>query len=444
MKSFSKFDIKSLKPKRFQIRPDDEAPLFFTMPKTSGGKFLFQFASFAVSALLVIFLIQGIIYLSSAKNASGEILGAATSAYDDLNNAGKNLSDQNLAGAKDLFVSAQSNVKLAQDKLNDYRPLTWLAPQANSAEHILAGASYLAHAGEKLSLALDLFNEFKVNREGVLTADLEQKLAVNRQTLVETRNLVTLSSEQFDQVKSLPLDYEDTLAKAKQQVNELGTVLDKLIGLEDLYSGIFGGQKTYLLIFQNYDEQRATGGFIGTYGVLRTDRGRITKLDIDSIYDLDAKITEPVAAPGPFQPEIKRWGIRDANWFADFPTSARKLLYFFEKGQETADGVIATTPKLFEDLLNMVGPIEMKDYDVTLTSQNFQQVVQFKTSVDYDHKENEPKKLLADFAPQLLDRLANLPEDQWLNFFQIMQNNSTAKISMWKKPLTIWDSVANC
>src|SRR6185369_5710886 len=130
------------------------------------------------------------------------------------------------------------------------------------------------------------------------------------------------SASEFEKVSSIPLDYENTLTTAKQQVSQLAGILDKLVGLENLYLNVFDGQKTYLLIFENYDEERATGGFIGTYGVLKVSNGSINKLQISSIYDLDGQIFEQIAAPGPFQPDIKRWGIRDANWFADFPTSA--------------------------------------------------------------------------------------------------------------------------
>jgi hypothetical protein len=420
---FSNFDIKSARSKAEEEIPLIQ-PIFDAVKKPAvRRKFGKQLLSFSLVAILIISLIQSVLYLSSAKNASGEILGVATTAYSDLNNASKNLTEQNLVQASELFVSASNNVKIAQDRLNDYKALTWIAPQANSADHILAGAGYLARAGERLTSALNIFSELKVSSKGVETSDFEQKLSANKEALEQTRDLVYQSAAEFNQVKSIPLDYQDTLQKAKDQVGQLGMVLDKLIGLENMYLGIFGGNKTYLLIFQNYDEQRATGGFIGTFGVLKANNGTISSLNIDSIYDLDGKINELVAAPGPFQPDIKRWGIRDANWFADFPTSARKLLYFFEKGQETADGVIATTPKLFEDLLEFVGPIEMKEYGVTLTAENFQEVVQYKTSVDYDRKENEPKKMLADFAPMLLDRLKNLPQDRWLQFFQIMQNN---------------------
>jgi hypothetical protein len=422
---FTKFDIGSFEPKNPRRKISRREVL--TMPQPAKilpkRKFKAQLGSFIAACMCLVLLLQGGLYLSAARNAKGEILGAATSAYGDLSSAGKNLGHEDLSSAKGLFESAQANVKLAQDKLNNFKPLTWIAPQANSADHVLAGASYLAAAGSKLTEALALFEEFKVSHKGVETANFDDRLAANRQLLIDTKTLVQKSSDEFANAGSVPLDYSNTLDTARQQVTQLNTILGKLIGLEDLYINIFGGSRTYLLIFQNYDEARATGGFIGTYGVLEASRGKIDKLNIDSIYNLDGQIYEQIAAPGPMQPDIARWGIRDANWFADFPASAQKLLYFFEKGRQTADGVISATPKIFEDLLRLVGPIEMKDYNVTLTADNFQEIVQYKTSEDYNRTENQPKKMLSDFAPILLDRLANLPKDQWFNFFQIMQDN---------------------
>ena len=384
---------------------------------------ILQIASLAIIGLLLIGVLQSLTFLSSAKTASGQILGEATSVYSDLHSAGLNLSNQNFASASQLFDAAETNVQAAQDKLNNFQILKWLAPQANSAGHVLTGAGLLAQAGKKLSAALSLFDEVKLSSKGLENQNINEKIISNRQLLANSRDLVVKASAEFNAANSLPLDYTGTLDAAKQQTSELNDILNQLVGLEDLYLGLSQSQKTYLLIFQNYDEQRATGGFIGTYGILKVNQGAIIDLKIDSIYDLDGQIYEQIAAPGPMQPEIKQWGIRDANWFADFPTSAQKLLYFFEKGAETADGVISMTPALFENILKLTGPISMDQYGVTLTSDNFQQLVQFKTSVDYDKTLNQPKKFLADFAPVLLNRLSNFNKDQLLALFQIFEDS---------------------
>lgn len=396
----------------------------FSAPKKKRPDFakLRQVGSFAMIGLSLLFVLQGLVYASLAHRASGEILGEATSAYTDLHTAGQNLGSQNFAAAGQLFNAASANIKSAQDKLNNFRALSWFAPQANSAQHVLTGAGFLAKAGDKLASSLALFDQLKVTSQGIETDNFNNKVKINREQVSASLQLVRDAFSEFNSADSLPLDYAGTLNQAKQQVLELAAILQKLVGLEDLYLDFFTGQKIYLLIFQNSDELRATGGFIGTYGVLKTDNGKISRLDIQSIYQLDGQIFKQIAAPGPLQPDIQRWGMRDANWFADFPTSARKLLQFFEYGLMTADGVISVTPQLFENILKLTGPIDMPDYNVTLTPENFQQVVQFKTSVDYDKTLNQPKKFLADLAPLLLNKLAALGKEQWIELFQDIQD----------------------
>jgi len=409
-------DIVSKNPKRLE---------FEIMPKLKKNKW--AILPFACGILVITLIVQSLVYLSSAKNSEKEILGAATSAYSDLSDAQGSLAGKDFANAQLKFTNALDNLHSAQDKLDQFKALQLVASQAKSADQILSGAANLAQAGQKLSEALGVFSELKVSSQGVETSNLPEKLKQNQGALTDSLNLLKQAQDEFSQATDVPQNYVETLQKARDQVNLLVGTLEDLKNLENIYLGFFGtGPRVYLLVFQNYDEVRATGGFIGTYGVIKINDGKIQNLKIDSIYDLDGHIYDQVAAPGPFQPFIKKWGIRDANWFADFPTSARKLLQFFESGSQTADGVLAFTPSMFEDLLKITGPIQMKQYNITLSADNFQGVVQFKTSVDYTNKQN-PKQMLADFAPLLLDRLSTLNQPQWLELMQVLQNNLQEK-----------------
>ena len=55
-------------------------------------------------------------------------------------------------------------------------------------------------------------------------------------------------------------------------------------------------QKSYLILAQNDDEIRATGGFISGVGLLRIDQGRITQLDFQDSYAVD-DLSQPHAEP---------------------------------------------------------------------------------------------------------------------------------------------------
>jgi len=188
-------------------------------------------------------------------------------------------------------------------------------------------------------------------------------------------------------------------------------MLEEVLGYSEDFLEILGhsNPRQYLLVFQNNSETRATGGFIGTYGLLELDRGEITNLFIDGIFNADGQLHEKIIPPRPIQKVSTAWSMHDSNWFADFPTSAEKITWFYEKtGGPTVDGVISLTPTVFERLLEITGPISMPEYNVVLTPENFVELIQYKVEIDYDKELNRPKKILGDFTPKFIEKLGEL------------------------------------
>lgn len=171
--------------------------------------------------------------------------------------------------------------------------------------------------------------------------------------------------------------------------------------------GGFNGPKRYLLVFQNNAELRATGGFMGSYALVDVKAGEIERMDVPAggFYDLKGYITRQVEAPQPFHIFSPYWQIWNANWFADFPTSARKLAQLYENSTgPTVDGVIAVTPNVIEELLELVGPIELPEYDVIIDADNFRRQTQVEVEYEYDKEANTPKAFIGALAPELLGR----------------------------------------
>lgn len=113
--------------------------------------------------------------------------------------------------------------------------------------------------------------------------------------------------------------------------------------------------RVYLLLAQNSDELRPTGGFISSVALVRVQQGEITVTDFQDSYavdDLSRFHPEPPAALTQYM-SAGLLLLRDSNWFPDFPTSARAALniYRIDRGV-SADGVIAVNfngiPRLME------------------------------------------------------------------------------------------------
>ncbi|MBI3969142.1 MAG: DUF4012 domain-containing protein [Chloroflexi bacterium] len=133
------------------------------------------------------------------------------------------------------------------------------------------------------------------------------------------------------------------------------------------------GPRTYLLLGQTEDELRATGGFVGSAGVVTFEHGRLREVDYRSSYEVDLG-AEPLPPPQPLAEYLGfgGWYFRDANWFADFPTSARWARWFWERhhGKPLA-GVVAFDQELVRAVLAVVGPVYVPAFGEQIGAHNF-------------------------------------------------------------------------
>lgn len=139
------------------------------------------------------------------------------------------------------------------------------------------------------------------------------------------------------------------------------------------------GTRRYFLAVQNSAELRATGGFIGNWGELvaeggrvRLERfGRIAELNLGALSDTG----ESFPAPADF---LRRYGRfeftttwQNVNMSPDFPTVARVIGELYPKsGGREVDGVIAVDPHGLAALLELTGPVPVKGWPEPLSAAN--------------------------------------------------------------------------
>lgn len=197
----------------------------------------------------------------------------------------------------------------------------------------------------------------------------------------------------------------------------------------------YPNEKTYLFLLENNSELRPTGGFIGTYGILKVKYGEITFFETDNIYNLDnpARSRVVVEPPAPLAKYLHstQWLMRDSNWDPDFPTSAQKALWFYKEesqSQEPIDGVIAVTPTFIQSLLAITGDITVQN--VTFTEKNLvdtlQRIVE-KDFASYGLTDATRKQIIGDLSKELLNSLLHLPQDQWSKLWDVFQDDIRSK-----------------
>jgi len=175
----------------------------------------------------------------------------------------------------------------------------------------------------------------------------------------------------------------------------------------------FDKEKTYLLLFQNNLEIRPSGGYIGNFGILKVKNGQKTFFESydTTVFDWNNKNqTEP---PLPIKKYLKvsNWQMRDSNWSADFPTSAKQAEYFYhlQGGIEQFDGIIAINADFLPALLKWTGPIYLKKYNKTFDSKNVLYGLEYEVEKGYVEKNIDISQRKAAFKELLglaLDKIS--------------------------------------
>ncbi len=398
-------------------------------------QFQISFAVFLFLTLCIWGAFRSAKLIAIALELKQKVVNIANQGAGHLLEAEKNIKDNNIEGAQNQFLLALQSFKNSKDQFSQTNQLIKeginLLPQKRDADRLLSAASYISKSGIEIVSFYDDLHTLKISPQGFssdgpikdLFVDMDKQLSASLSDLKTANSLITSINP-----SNLPGNYTGTFNELKSQLSILENSLTNVHEIFTIAQNMLLGNQKILLLFENNNELRAGGGFIGTYGDANVQDGQIQKLTIGSIYDLDGQLQEKILPPTPMLNVSDRWFMRDSNWFANFPDSAKKISSFYEKeGGETPDTVIAITPTFIIDLLNITGPIDMPAYHVTLSADNFVETTQVATSIDYDKKSNTPKQMLADFFPVLLQHISELTPSQMEQVIIAIQKNLNAK-----------------
>jgi len=397
---------------------------FLTPKKKSKSKKIhFQVAwrHLAIFSIICLFLtiplFLGALY-QNINQVKGRVLGSSVIAMERLKEAGVSITNFNLEEAEKQFIAAGESFKKSEEELKRINKFLFFVLKfipfkgkvISSGQHLLAAGRNMAEIGQIISeeiRPLSSNNFFQKNK-----IDFAQIIFRLDESFTEIERLFQKTKKDLAEVdiKSLPEEYQDEVYQAK---NLIAGFDQSLIRLKESFAVAKGflapkGQKDYLFIFQNNNEIRATGGFIGSLALVNVNRGKVKILEVPSRgpYEINDDFQKDIIPPKPLWLINNKWQIQDANWFPDFPTSAEKINWFYEQARGfSLDGIVALTPQVVVNLLRVTGPITLDKYNLTVSSDNFIQETQRKVESDYNEELNRPKEVIADLIPVLLGKV---------------------------------------
>lgn len=393
----------------------------FKFPRPSHNFLLISLAAFAILGLLVRY----------GFHLKRQITAQSAAAVSSLETAGTNLQALDFKDASENFFSAYSDFSKAGNNLNvlgsgitDIISSLPGAGSLKSAKNLLQVGQLLSAAGTSMTAALD-----GISKTGALKDPTGSDLPL-AQIASALKTALISAQQEVNQAGSLVADIDPSIIPADKvaNFNELKTKLPEMetaMNLSADYAKFFenlvtpSGDKRYLVMFQNGSELRPTGGFPGTYGVISFSGGKLQSIFVDDVYNLDGQLKQNIIPPLQLQHITPNWGMRDANWYPDFPTSAKNIESFYKKESgQSVDGVIVINPDMIQKILAIVGPVQMPQYNLTLTSDNILTTIQ--DQVEYGPNRTQPKQIVKDFAPLLISKIYSAGSDKWLQIFSTL------------------------
>lgn len=217
----------------------------------------------------------------------------------------------------------------------------------------------------------------------------------------------------------LPAGIRERLGELKKQTREVKELTDmgeSFLKILPELIGTDGKRKEYIILFQNENELRPTGGFIGSYGILSFEGGKMLNLDIKDVYEADGQLKGHVEPPEPIKVHLNEAGykMRDSNWEPNFPSTATNIKWFLEKETgRSVDGVIGIDLAVAKAMLEATGEVSVPDFAEKVNKENLYEQAEFYSEKNFFPGSTQKETFLGNLGKQLFEEIKTLkPEKQ--------------------------------
>ncbi|MDP2696030.1 MAG: DUF4012 domain-containing protein [bacterium] len=375
-------------------------------------------------SLAIVFTLSGLSFAQVLhfKNSAEARLVDIKQNFQDF---GKHLSEFQLVDAEQSLIEARTKIRSLER--SSYVAQFWglavpkLKNIGTTFDELNNLTTSLANIIDDVGYLKDQTFHLLINNGGSQIIGKLKEVASELAHITKIGDNLAIAATSFGQIDSQPLQITD----------DLNTAQSFLTSLVDWLSQ--DQPQNLVLLFQNPSEIRPAGGFIGSYAEVQLDRASLVQLKVVDIYDPDGQLPVKIVPPKPLQSITNTWGARDANWFFDFPASASKVLQMLETSKIYQErdikfaGAIALNVNIIESILEIVGPIELAEYDLVIDEHNFLAEVQREVEAGDDKKAGEPKRILKVLTPIFFQKMGELDDGQKQELMTILKDHLTAK-----------------
>ncbi len=271
-----------------------------------------------------------------------------------------------------------------------------------------------------LDVYLAMFNLYKRG------AELLDKTYLLKQTVfgIESKNVEELNQS----INTILSDINDQLGlwQAKSKNNfiknhyisemiefkkEVGQAISIIPIISDILA--FDSRKTIMILLQDNQELRPTGGYIDSIGLLSVEKGKILDYrTLNTFYSIDQKFQGSIKPPEEIEKYLgeKNWRLRDANFDPDFTKSAARSAWFLQKEMDQkVDMVIAVDLNFFKNILETTGDVFLPEFNENISSSNIlERAILHSESSFFNKSKNISDSFIMKLSEAIYQRIKSL------------------------------------
>lgn len=302
-----------------------------------------------------------------------------------------------ITSAKELKqVFAKNDISLLKTKIGSFskqyqdfektsKSVYWMSfiPYVSDFKNGVEAGGYLVNAAQESVVAIEPYADligFKKGETSFVEKSAEDRLQTAVLTLDKLVQKVDPIASDIDKAnekisKINPNRYPGKIGKSDIR-GQIKNIRNQFAGAASLFVDakplikklpeLLGSkeEKTYLILYQNDKERRATGGFWTFYAIFKIKDGKMTIAGSNDIYSLDDSIADHPKAPSEiltYHKGVSQFNIRDSNLSPDFVESVKLFESLYKKSGSRVeyDGIFAMDSKILVDMLTIFGDTQV-------------------------------------------------------------------------------------
>lgn len=380
-----------------------------------------------------------------------------SSARDDLNLATTDASELqdaltagDQAGARAELSQLQTNVHSAQSTLDSAvlsiaAEVPFVGKNVKAIRTVTSAVTTVADDGlPPLVDVADKFNAKSFNPQGG-SIDVDS-LAALTPNLTASSEAIRRAEAEIKSVDASTLlgQLRDPVTDAQAKIGDAAEIATRATTASRVVPQLLQGKHTYLLMFQNNAEIRATGGLPGAYARLDIDNGSIklghqgTGASLGGLADASSPLTNEEDT---LFTDLLVTDFRDVNFTPDFPRAAEIASAIVKNERDfDVDGVLSIDPVTLSYLLKSTGPIDLED-GTRLTADNAVDILLNGVYVTYPDGEDQDA-FFASATQLIFDKVLAGAGNPTSLLKALTKATNERRVALWSKDADVTAAIA--